>query len=198
MTMCLCTQIHSLLGQSYIYIYPDRLRSKLDKLYFIFPTVDFAGVLPRLPRESLPPDMRGEKGVLSREFQDRLWRGGWRRGSPSICSGSPIELGYDSQDPVLALGHFFEKYRSGLASHANSTCYREHNPEFADELECQILQTYYNQETIQRISLRYTMINRISSQRCSESREIYLSQRSQPLFPIFERPHDFYTLAASS
>ena len=35
----------------YIYIYLDRLRSKLDKLYFISSVVTFAGVLHRLPRQ---------------------------------------------------------------------------------------------------------------------------------------------------
>ena len=35
---------------------------------------------------------------------------------------------------VLALGHFFEEYRSGLASHVNSALYRGYNPDFADRL----------------------------------------------------------------
>ena len=94
---------------------------------------------------------------------------------------------------ILAVGHFFEEYRSGLASHVNSARYRGHYPEFADRLEAQILHTYYNKETIQRISLTYRMINQILAQSFSGSREFYLSQRSKPLFPLFERPHDLYT-----
>ena len=94
---------------------------------------------------------------------------------------------------VLALGHFFEEYRSGLASHADSALYRGYNPKYADRLERQILQTSYNQETMQRICLTYKMINRILARRFSGGSEVYLSQRLESLCPIFSLPHDVYT-----
>ena len=94
---------------------------------------------------------------------------------------------------VLALGHFFEEYRSGLASYADSALYRGYNPKFADRLERQILRTYYNQETMQRICLTYKMINRILARRFSGSSEVYLCQRLESLCPVFSLPHDIYT-----
>ena len=54
----------------YIYIYPHRLRSKLDKLYFFSSRHHFCWH-PSPAAQKIPsPDMRGEERVLSRDFQD--------------------------------------------------------------------------------------------------------------------------------
>ena len=68
---------------------------------------------------------------------------------------------------ILLSGHLFEEYRSGLANRVNGPLCRASNSMLADRLEVQILSTYYNRETVQRICLTYTMINRILPQRFS-------------------------------
>ena len=94
---------------------------------------------------------------------------------------------------VLALGHFFEEYRSGLASHVNSDLYRGYNPEFADRLEYQILQAYFNRETMQRMRLTHNLVNRILIQRFFGRGGNDLWQDLDTLCPVFDIPHDIYT-----
>ena len=94
---------------------------------------------------------------------------------------------------VLSLGHFFEEFRSGLVNHVNGPLYRGSNPMLADRLELQILSTYYNRETAQRICLTYTMINRILSQRFSGRFAIRMCKGARPFGPSFNVPNDIYT-----
>ena len=66
---------------------------------------------------------------------------------------------------LLALGHFFEVYRSGLVNYTDSPYCVDSFSDFVTRLESEIFATYYNEKTAQRIFSTYTMINQILSQR---------------------------------
>ena len=64
---------------------------------------------------------------------------------------------------LLAQGHFFEKFRTGIADHANNHLFTPSDPSVRARLQGEILKGKYNGRTYHRMWLTHFILNRIYS-----------------------------------
>ena len=87
-----------------------------------------------------------------------------------------VRTGKNIRPYLLSLGHFFEEYRTGLASYINNPFYAPSYRTFDARVQGEMLETKYNEQTVQRICLTYKFLNRMGEQtaRWTRARELGL------------------------